>query len=226
LPKLNRSVYYLRQQMGMMRMNAPMVGIKRGRKFNQVLAGARDVFLRDGYEGASVDQIAKAAGVSKATLYSYFPDKRILFLEVAKTECQRQADHAMAEMETSRPPRHVLTKAATHMLGFFLSDFGQQVYRTIVAEAGRFPELGRDFYTSVHMKVRQTMQDYFREAIARGELQIDDVELAAEQFPELCKAHLHPQIILGLRTDFSQAAIDRVITGAVEMFLARYGTTA
>jgi len=162
--------------------------IKKGRKFDPVLAGARDVFLRDGYEGASVDQIARAAGVSKATLYSYFPDKRVLFLEVAKTECRRQADHAMAEMDTSRPPREVMTFAATHMLGFFLSDFGQQVYRTIVAEAGRFPELGRDFYENVHIRVRGTLADYFRKAMERGELSIDDPDFAAEQFPELCKS--------------------------------------
>ncbi|MEL6597866.1 MAG: helix-turn-helix domain-containing protein, partial [Pseudomonadota bacterium] len=57
--------------------------IKRGRKFDQVLDGARKIFMSDGYEGASVDDIAKAAEVSKATLYSYFPDKRLLFMEVA-----------------------------------------------------------------------------------------------------------------------------------------------
>jgi len=205
-------------------MEAAVVEIKKGRKFDQVLEGARDVFLRDGYEGASVDQIARAAGVSKATLYSYFPDKRMLFLEVAKTECARQADHAIAELDTSRPPRHVLTFTANHMVGFFLSSFGQQVYRTIVAEAPRFPELGRDFYQSVHVRVTDTLKDYFRTAIARGELQIDDLDLAAEQFLELCKAGLHPQFILGLRSRFSQEEIVRVISGAVDMFLARYGT--
>lgn len=206
-------------------MNAPTVEIKRGRKFDQVLSGARDVFLRDGYEGASVDQIARAAGVSKATLYSYFPDKRILFVEVAKTECQRQADIAMAEMNMANPPREVLTFAATHMLGFFLSDFGQQVYRTIVAEAGRFPELGREFYRNVPMRVRGKMVDYFREAIGRGQLEIDDLTLAADQFTELCKVRLHGQFILGVRNEFTPDEVRAVIDGAVDMFLARYGTS-
>ena len=54
------------------------IHIKRGRKFDQVLEGARTVFMRDGFEGANVDDIAASAGVSKATLYSYFPDKRVL----------------------------------------------------------------------------------------------------------------------------------------------------
>ena len=72
--------------------------IRRGRKFDQVLDGARDIFLSDGFEGASVDDIAKAAGVSKATLYSYFPDKTLLFMGVAKAECCAQASRALDEL--------------------------------------------------------------------------------------------------------------------------------
>ena len=66
--------------------------IVKGRKFDQVLEGARTVFMRDGFERASVDDIAREAGVSKATLYAYFPDKRLLFMEIASAECRRQAD--------------------------------------------------------------------------------------------------------------------------------------
>jgi AcrR family transcriptional regulator len=224
LLELNRPVYYLTGEEKAAAMTATIVAIKRGRKFDQVLLGARDVFLRDGYEGASVDEIARTAGVSKATLYSYFPDKSILFLEVAKTECLRQADCATAHWGCDLPPRHVLTQAAGHMLRFFLSDFGLQVYRIIVAEAGRFPSLGREFYEAVPMQVRGTMMEYFRAANARGHLAIDDLELAADQFTELCKASLHAQMILGVKARVTEAEIDRVITGAVDMFLARYGT--
>ena len=204
-------------------MNAHAGVVKKGRKFEQVLAGARDVFLRDGYEGASVDQIARTAGVSKATLYSYFPDKGILFMEVAKVECQRQASEATAEIDQAAPPRVVLTMAAAHMLEFFMSDFGQQVFRISVAESARFPALGREFYESVSASVMETMIDYFRAAIDRGELRIDDLELAAEQFHELCKAWLFPRIVFGVQTSFSDAELRRVIDGAVETFMARYG---
>ena len=93
---------------------------KRGRKYDQVLAGARSVFLADGFEGASVDDIARAAGVSKATLYSYFPDKRLLFMEVAKGECKRQADEALQVMNLNAPPEIVLHEAARRMVGFVL----------------------------------------------------------------------------------------------------------
>ena len=199
--------------------------VKKGRKFEQVLEGAREVFLADGFEGASVDTIARAAGVSKATLYSYFPDKRLLFMEVAKTECCRQADEAVELIDSSAPPRVVLTEAATRMLNFFLSDFGMRVFRICVAESDRFPELGREFYDSGPALVRQRMVDYLCEAADRGELRIEDFELAADQFAELCKADLFPRIIFGVGSVFSEADRKRVIDGAVDLFLARYGVS-
>lgn len=73
-------------------MNQPAAIPRKGRKYDQVLQGARDVFMAHGFEGASVDDIARKAGVSKATLYSYFPDKRLLFMEVARHGCARQAE--------------------------------------------------------------------------------------------------------------------------------------
>lgn len=199
-----------------------VAGLKRGRKYDQVLDGARTVFLRDGYEGASVDDIAAAAGVSKATLYSYFPDKRLLFLEVARQECARQAESALEVSDAAAPPREVLTAAARRMVALVTSDFGQKIFRVCVAESDRFPELGRAFYESGPLLVRRRLADYLRTAQTRGELAIDDVELAADQFAELCKAGIHAKLIFGAATCCRQD-MERTIEGAVDMFLARYG---
>jgi len=197
--------------------------IKRGRKYDQVIAGAREVFLAKGFEGASVDEIAKAAHVSKATLYSYFPDKRLLFMEVATLECRRQTDTALESIDTARPPREVLGFAAARMMDFILSPFGRGVFRIVVAETGRFPEIGREFWLCGPERGKQILVDYFREACERGELEIDDLRLAADQFSELCKADLFPRLIFGLSTEFTAAERARVAEGAVGTFLARYG---
>jgi AcrR family transcriptional regulator len=204
-------------------MNVLTQRVKKGRKFVQVLEGAREVFMADGFDGASVDTIARAAGVSKATLYAYFPDKRLLFMEVAKSECIRQADEAIELMDLTAPPRVVLAEAARRILGFYLTDFGIRVFRIFVAESDRFPELGREFYESGPALVRARMADYFRDAVARGELRIDDIQLAADQFAELCKADIFPRLIFGVRSAFSEAEKRRVVEGAVETFMARYG---
>ncbi len=203
-------------------MTATAAEIKKGRKFEQVLDGAREVFMRDGFEGASVDDIARAAGVSKATLYSYFADKRLLFSEVARIECNRQAEAALAEFDLNDPVEDVLRLAADRIVRFFLSDFGQQVYRICLSEAHRFPELGLRFYESGPAMVRDRLERVLAPYVARGVLQIDDMDLAAHQFSELCKSDLFARRLCGICDTVTEADIDRVVTGAVEMFLARY----
>ncbi len=197
--------------------------VRKGRKFDQVLEGARVVFLRDGFDGASVDDIAREAGVSKATLYSYFPDKRLLFMEVAKAECRRQADEAEALIDDAAPVQEVLRMAAGRIMDFILSDFGQRVFRICVAESDRFPGLGHEFYHSGPEQIRLRVSEYLRKAVARGALRIDDIPFAAEQFLQLCKADLHERLIFGLADCCSPPDRERVIRGAVEMFMARYG---
>jgi AcrR family transcriptional regulator len=204
-------------------MNQPATILRTGRKFDQVLDGAREVFMADGFEGASVDDIARVAGVSKATLYSYFPDKRLLFMEVARHECERQAGDAGDLIAGCCTPQEVLHIAATRILSVILSDFGQKMFRICVAEADRFPDLGRQFYESGPMVVRARVKDYLQEATARGELRIEDFDLAADQLAELCKADLFPRMVFNIDTEFTEAERRRVITGAVETFLARYG---
>ena len=197
--------------------------LRTGRKFDQVLQGAREVFMADGFEGASVDDIARAAGVSKATLYSYFPDKRLLFMEVAQTECKRLAEKVIAMIDDSKPAREVLTITATQLTAFLVSEFSQQVFRICVAERDRFPELGMAFYEAGPQNGQREMADYLEKAVKKGELAIEDVQIAAEQFSELCKVRIWTKAALGIQTSFSQSEIDTIAMQAVDMFMARYG---
>jgi AcrR family transcriptional regulator len=203
-------------------MTAQAAEIKKGRKFDQVLDGARRVFMRDGFEGASVDEIAREAQVSKATLYSYFPDKRLLFSEVARQECNRQADEAIDSFDLTQPVETLLREVADRILRFYLSDFGQQVFRICVAESHRFPELGRRFYASGPALVRDRLTYLLTAYVERGALRIDDMDLAADQFIELCKGDLFVRALCGLCPAPDEAAITRVTHGAADMFLARY----
>ncbi|MDQ2090903.1 TetR/AcrR family transcriptional regulator [Marimonas arenosa] len=201
---------------------APQIN-RTGRKFDQVVEGARQVFMADGFEGASVDDIARAAGVSKATLYSYFPDKARLFSEVARSECDRMAEAAWQEIDTSAPIRQVLTRIAVRILTFLLSDFAQSMFRICVSERDRFPEIARAFYESGPEMGRKQLEATFRDAVARGELAIDNLTLAAEQFSDLTKSRLWLRAVFGVQSVFSQEEIAEVADEAVDTFLARYG---
>ncbi|MDG1289252.1 MAG: TetR/AcrR family transcriptional regulator [Lentibacter sp.] len=194
----------------------------KGRKYEDVLGGAREIFLRDGFEGASVDDIARAAGVSKATLYSYFSDKRELFREVTRVECERMAETTLARIDFNAPPREVFTTAAHSLTRFLLSNFSLQMFRTCVAEAARFPELGQAFYQNGPEMGRARMVVYLKLAIERGQLHDVDPDMIAEQFSELCRARLWSRAIFGVQTSFSEAEINEVANHAVETVLARF----
>ena len=121
--------------------------LKRGPKCAQVLEGARKVFMDRGYEGASVDEIARVAGTSKATLYSYFPDKRQLFEAVMQTQCGRTGtviDHETPDESVETTLRRMAVSFST----FLFSPGAQEMFRVCIAEAGRFPELGAAFHAS------------------------------------------------------------------------------
>jgi 23S rRNA pseudouridine2605 synthase len=121
-----------------------------GRKCDQVLDGARAVILARGFEGASVDDIAREAGVSKATMYRYYPDKAALFAAVMQRDCGRQAEALLGLENDGRPLEAVLLDLAVRHVALVLSPMAQGMFRTAAAEAERFPEVGQAFYAAVH----------------------------------------------------------------------------
>jgi AcrR family transcriptional regulator len=202
-------------------MNAE-AAIRRGRKFDQVIDGARAVFLREGFEGASVDEIARDAGVSKATLYSYFPDKRHLFLAVLEAECAQQAEVEILLDAQDLTVEETLCAICKTLITFILSRFGQDMFRVCVAEAQRFPALGRAFYDSGPRQWSRRIAQYLDSPRARDVLEVEDTLLAADQLAQLCRTDLMLKVLLGIETDPPEAEIDRIADEAVKTFLARY----
>jgi len=197
--------------------------ITRGRKFQQVLEGARTIFLRDGFEGASVDDIAREAGVSKATLYSYFPDKRVMFMEVFRTELAREAADASALIEVDLPVEQVLPFIVQIISAHMISEFGLRIFRVSVGEAERFPSLAQEYYESGPALLRQQLIGYFQRCIRRGELRIPDLELAADQLIELAGATVHDRALFLGPKAVNKELLHKVNHSAVTMFLACYG---
>ena len=198
--------------------------VTRGRKFLQVLEGARTIFLRDGFEGAAVDDIAREAGVSKATLYSYFPDKRIMFMEVFRNELAREAADASALIEVDLPVEQVLPFIVQIVSAHMISEFGLRIFRVSVGEAERFPSLAQEYYESGPVLLRQQLISYLEKCIRRGELKIPDLELAADQLIELASVTIHDRALFLGAQSIDKDLLRKVNRSAVEMFLACYGT--
>lgn len=192
------------------------------RKLAQVLEGARAVIVAKGFDGASVDDIARQAGISKATMYRYFPDKTALFQAVMSRDCARQSSAVAEVVDCGKPLSALLQDFGESYLAFILSDFAQDVFRTAVAESERFPEVARTFYETSIDRTRQALLPFMEGAARHGKLPIDDPDLAARRFLALCKGDLPLTQLFGARTAFTPAEISDHVRGAVDAFLKIY----
>ena len=117
----------------------------------------------------------------------------------------------------------LLTIAAEHIVAFQLSDFGQRMFRIVVGEGERFPGLGRQFYDFGPGLIHERLVHHLKSFVDCGQLQIEDFDLAADQFAQLCKATIHEKLIFGMAETITPEMTHRSVHGAVDMFLARYG---
>lgn len=191
-------------------------------KAQQILAGVRSIFLDMGYEGASTDKLARAAGVSKGTLYNYFPDKETLFIAFIEGECRKQASLIFEVEDQSADIETVLREIAYNYVKMCPSAFVQGIYRLALAEATRFPALARTFYDSGPDLASRRMVQLLAGAVAKGELKIDDLDMAAHHFAQLCKADLFEKCLFQVKLSVTTEEIERVANNAVDVFLRAY----
>ena len=202
--------------------------VSRGRKFDQVLEGARRVFMRDGYAAANVDDIAREASVSKATLYSYFSDKKQMFDAVFRDHLDReQVDgHELAGMDL---PMDQLLRFVGHLVATrAVSENDARMLRLAVAEAERFPALAAQYYATGPASLYRALEEMLKRWQDQGMLRRDipDLRLAAESFVTLSMMRLRERVKLANAASIDEGMIRRTVDNAVAMFLSHYGTEA
>jgi AcrR family transcriptional regulator len=170
-----------------------------------------------------MSRIASEAGVSKGTLYNYFTSKAELFSAYVRRECNRSIATMFQAVDTSMAPVEVLTQIGVSMFRMLLSETALTMYRMVVAEAEKFPELARAFYAEGPARAVAHLAAYLRGAAAKGTLRLEDPEFAAEQFFALTQTHLCMKRRLRLISMPSQSELEHVIGQAVRMFLSTYG---
>jgi AcrR family transcriptional regulator len=190
-------------------------------KERQILDGAAAVFARDGYEGASMSRIAAEAGVSKGTLYNYFASKAELFTAYVHRDCSRWIALIFDDLEAA--PADMLRQIGMRMARMLLADPALTMYRMVIAEAEKFPELAEAFYNAGPAPAIAHVAAFLRRASDQGLLCVDDADFAAEQFAALLQTQLCMKRRLRLIDMPSEAQIERVVFCAVQMFLGAYG---
>jgi TetR/AcrR family transcriptional repressor of mexJK operon len=190
----------------------------------QILGGAAAVFATDGYEGASMARIAAVAGVSKGTLYNYFDSKAALFTAYVGEKCDQYLARVFDSADHDGDPAEVLRGIGKRMVQMMLSDVGLAIYRVVIAEAAKFPDLARSFFESGPARAIRFMADWLAEETRRGRLSVPDPAFAAEQFFNLCQTRLVIRRKLAMLPDPPESDIDAVVEASITMFLQTYRT--
>jgi AcrR family transcriptional regulator len=197
------------------------------RKRRAILDAATTLFLRGGYQGTSMDEVAALAGVSKQTIYKAFSDKERLFSEIVVSAVTAAADpvHAeVLELEDTGDIEADLRAFARRLLARVMQPQILLLRRLVIGEAGRFPELGRTFYEQGPGRTIAALATVFERLAARGALQLDDPQLAAAHFNWLVMSiPLNQVMFLGEDEPPAAAELNRYADAGVQTFLAAYG---
>ena len=197
----------------------------REEKLSDIVDGARRVFFECGLAGARVAKIADAAGVSKATLYAYFPSKTDLFTEVVSRECEMLAEDLEKLLRKQGPVQETLQMFSNSLIGLVFSNAYIRLYRICVAEAGRFPEIGELFFKSGPERVRRILACYLTERCQMGDLTIPDPDLAADQFIQLSFTGILNDRLFGVQKRIDKSTITGRAESATNAFLAIYAVS-
>lgn len=191
-------------------------------KRRQILEGARAVFLAQGFDAASMGEIARAAGVSKGTLYVYFESKEHLFQAIVQEECSAQAEQVFSLDPNDHDVESVLLKLGRDYLGFLSEPKRLSSWRTVLSIAARMPELGAQFFAMGPASGIERLAAYLKPQADAGILAIEDCELAAAQFLDSCQSTIFKPLIFNAGPRPTAERIDYVVRRAVKTFLAAY----
>ena len=194
-------------------------------KRSQIIEGARRVFIDKGFEAASMNDITREAGVSKGTIYVYFANKEELFEALIEEERGTIFKNMYDMLDRADDLRQTLVKFGKVLSMKITSARVIQAQRTVIGASDRIPDMGARFYERGPKRGHDKVVEFLKAAMERGLLKIDDVDLAAYQFTELCLAGLFRQCIFAYRTKApSQEEIDHIVRSGVDIFLKAYGT--
>ncbi|MED5500642.1 MAG: TetR/AcrR family transcriptional regulator [Pseudomonadota bacterium] len=194
------------------------------KKARAVLDAARDIFLANGFAGATTDMIQQAAGVSKSTMYAHYPNKEALFAAVVEAECEQFLKTVRKPKLTGERLSDILNSMAQAYLEIVLSQDGLALYRMIVAEAPRFPELGRRFYLAGPATINGIVAERLQTAASRGELDLGGigVDSAAALFVNMVRGEAQMQCLMHPDAPASAAQRDQWAKDAVTAFLRAF----
>jgi TetR/AcrR family transcriptional regulator, mexJK operon transcriptional repressor len=150
-----------------------------------VVVAAKSVFFEEGYQLASMDQIAERAGTTKRTLYDYFGSKEALFAEVIAHASKNFVRLLPRPQDLPRDPRQGLRRFADQVRSLVSAEDAIRFERTVIAEAERHPEFGRGLFATGVLGAEKILATYIDSQIAAGRLRPHDSRLTSQVIVEI-----------------------------------------
>ena len=183
------------------------------------VTAATDVFLEYGFGAATLDEVVRRAGGSRATLYENFGSKEGLFAAIIAAQCALVVEPLRTLAQEKGAPEEVLFAVGRRFLDILMNPRGLGLYRLVSAEAGRFPALGKQVFESGPKAAADQLAGYLRRQVKAGTLVLDDADLAARHFLEMVKGDLHTRALFAAGPAPTSDEIDICVHGAVRIFL-------
>jgi TetR/AcrR family transcriptional regulator, mexJK operon transcriptional repressor len=196
------------------------------RKRQAILQEAEALFLERGFVGASVEEVAARAAVSKQTVYKQFESKAALFVAVVQAMTNQGSDRVQAEMrepETEAGVAEALVGHGERLLTVALAPKLLRLRRLVISETDRFPELGRALYEGGPGRAIAGLAAALGRWADRGLLALDEPMVAATQFNWLVMGDPINRAMFYGTVHLSAAERRRHLTQSVRVFLAAYG---
>lgn len=188
-------------------------------KGQAIIEAAARVFLDRGYGAASMDAIAVEAGVSKQTVYSHFGAKDALFGAIVEGKCNELLVSVSLPPVTGQDHGEALRQIATRFLDTVLASPSMALFRVVVAESSRFPELADVFYRAGPAAAIDNLAAYLEELDEKGALKIADATSSARLFYAMLHGDLYLRRLLGLASEPAAGEIDAVVDEVISAFL-------
>ncbi|MFA2894208.1 TetR/AcrR family transcriptional regulator [Acinetobacter pittii] len=188
----------------------------------RILQAAKAIFLKSGYHGTSMNQIAQEAGVTKLTVYNHFQDKVNLFICAITETCEETLCTKQFDLDTSADFYQTLFIVCSRALQIIYSPEALKLDHVLLELAAEQNPLALQFFEASHTRMENQLAEFFQKAAQLGFIQADDPIYQTELLLTLLLGVRHHKVLLGITAAPNAQELEQIIRDAINLFLLKY----
>ncbi len=190
------------------------------KKHENILKAAQFLFHKNGFEGVTMDEIAKRANVVKATLYNQFQDKENLFIEMMKNSISGlESENNVDEMMKNRKIQEILIDVSQKLITFLESNEVKNAHRLMIMQAEKHKKLAQLFMQNGPYRIKKLIAEILEKSQKRGEIKVDNFEEKASYFIMMLVNMNCFEMLMNLGKKRDKKQIEKDVKNATIFFL-------